>query len=108
MAFTDQKINRYTRNRKPYYSPTDNGMRCPFLLVDAQDEPIVEGDTYVLGKCVCTEQDAYCSYALPNDKTDSGSNVCRRYMPWYQKSKTVVDTHQRVLKIQDGELNWFT
>lgn len=112
MAFTDKKIHPLSTDRRHYYAPTDNGVLCPNLKVDESGVPVRVDDAYdtYFNKrkhCVCTQTAPFCSYHL-GDRTATDEYICHRYLVWYaDETKPVVDTHNRQLKIFDGELNWY-
>lgn len=133
---TSKKISPHTIDRTKYYAPTENGVQCPYLSVGADGKPEIIEDPFNPGirRCVCTQEAPFCSYHLgdyggPLEPVTDGSGnpvmdekgnplmdvkpenrkyFCHRYLVWYHdSSRPPVDTHNRRLKIQGYELNWF-
>lgn len=112
---TDEKITKRSKDRRRYWSPSNRETQCPYLSLDASGNPEIvqdEADPFTVRKvrrCVCTESAPMCSYHLGDgNTTGTGTKYfCHRYELMHEDpEKAPVDTHDRVLRIQDGELIW--
>jgi hypothetical protein len=116
--FTDKKISKQATDRRMYHAPTENGITCPFLAVDANGVPVrIDMDTdphdKKMQKCKCTESAPMCSYHLndgnmdPRNPSAIGEYYCHRYEIWSANpAKPPVDTHERQLRVKNNEIGW--